>query len=75
MCGICGAVTVDPNENRGKGVIVREMGRLLAHRGPDDRGFYGDSFSDLAVRRLSIIDIEGGKQKKTDDLGIRRTGM
>lgn len=34
----------------------------LGHRGPDAQGFYQDDKVGLAHARLSIIDIEGGKQ-------------
>lgn len=38
------------------------MCEVLSHRGPDDRGYYSDSGVGLANARLSIIDIEGGRQ-------------
>jgi len=38
------------------------MGRLLAHRGPDDEEFYDDGHLSLVYRRLSIVDLEGGDQ-------------
>lgn len=58
MCGIFGfSGFVD------KGLLAR-MGRSLVHRGPDGEGFYEDEphrFS-MGMRRLSIIDLEGGWQ-------------
>ena len=35
---------------------------VLAHRGPDDQGFYLGSGAGLGMRRLSIIDLETGHQ-------------
>lgn len=61
MCGVAGAYQQVDGE-----VITRLMADRLAHRGPDDEGFY--SFvteavcTYLAHRRLSIIDLEGGHQ-------------
>jgi len=42
--------------------LVKEMARILAHRGPDDEGFYFDTDIGLGHRRLSVIDIEGSHQ-------------
>ena len=41
---------------------LRGMIRMLAHRGPDDTGFYAENGVGLAHARLSIIDLAGGKQ-------------
>lgn len=38
------------------------MLEALAHRGPDGAGEYHDDFVSLGHRRLSIIDLEGGRQ-------------
>jgi asparagine synthase (glutamine-hydrolysing) len=38
------------------------MGKLLANRGPDDEAFYDDGALSLVYRRLSIVDLPGGKQ-------------
>lgn len=42
--------------------VVRQMNRSMFHRGPDGEGFYFESNLGLAMRRLSIIDLEGGWQ-------------
>ena len=61
MCGITGifnpnnSITFDKN-------ILESMIAKLDHRGPDDRGYYISTRIGLAQSRLSIIDIEGGKQ-------------
>ncbi len=34
----------------------------IVHRGPDEEGFYSDGRMNLGIRRLSIIDLETGRQ-------------
>jgi asparagine synthase (glutamine-hydrolysing) len=41
----------------------------LRHRGPDSEGFYIDPFFALAVRRLSVIDLETGDQPISNETG------
>ena len=56
MCGICGKLSnhgIKPDE-------LRRMANTLAHRGPDDEGFYFSTCVGLGHRRLSIIDLETG---------------
>ena len=38
------------------------MDRSIVHRGPDDNGQYADDRCAMGMRRLSIIDLGGGKQ-------------
>jgi asparagine synthase (glutamine-hydrolysing) len=47
------------------------MADRLAHRGPDDTGFYQNPTQQLAFafRRLSIIDLDTGSQPLTDETG------
>jgi asparagine synthase (glutamine-hydrolysing) len=63
MCGICGAIQVEgrPREVLPPGVLDR-MTDAMAHRGPDDRGVYAAPGVAFGVRRLSIVDVEGGHQ-------------
>jgi asparagine synthase (glutamine-hydrolysing) len=61
MCGICGQF----NYSSGKPVdidVVRRMTYSIAHRGPDDEGFFVSGPVGLGFRRLSIIDLAGGHQ-------------
>ena len=61
MCGICGIV----NSNRDNAVspgLLETMTGKIAHRGPDDFGYFIDGPVGLGHRRLSIIDLGGGKQ-------------
>jgi asparagine synthase (glutamine-hydrolysing) len=58
MCGIAGIVgALDP-----AGGDIRAMLHALTHRGPDGEGVYADGRATLGHRRLSIIDIAGGRQ-------------
>ncbi len=61
MCGIVGTVTVD-REHPPDADLVRAMARLIAHRGPDDDGFLLAPGIALGMRRLSVIDVSGGRQ-------------
>jgi asparagine synthase (glutamine-hydrolysing) len=65
MCGICGRYSED-------GVNSADLERMLqsiAHRGPDDEGYYLDGCIGLANSRLSIIDLPGGKQPISNEDG------
>jgi asparagine synthase (glutamine-hydrolysing) len=61
VCGIVGNVlaradrTPDP-------VVLKRMNDRLAHRGPDDEGFFIQGPAGLAMRRLKIIDLATGHQ-------------
>ncbi|MBI4465239.1 MAG: asparagine synthase (glutamine-hydrolyzing), partial [Acidobacteria bacterium] len=61
MCGICGIVNFDPSLPVDKKLLERMTG-VLAHRGPDDQGFFVEANVGLGHRRLSIIDLGGGRQ-------------
>jgi asparagine synthase (glutamine-hydrolysing) len=67
MCGIAGFVDASPSGSR-PGVLARMTG-VIAHRGPDDSGFYEDAFASLGHRRLSIIDLSGGHQPAANETG------
>jgi len=61
VCGICGIASFSPPDTR-RDRILAAMCDALAHRGPDDSGVFVDGGIALGVRRLSIIDVEGGHQ-------------
>jgi asparagine synthase (glutamine-hydrolysing) len=65
MCGICGQYNFGsqaPVQRR----VIEEMTRSIAHRGPDDEGYYVAGPLGFGFRRLSIIDLGGGHQPMSD---------
>jgi len=67
MCGIAGIFSRN-QEFVPRNSILR-MADALKHRGPDDEGYLVDKSFILGHRRLSIIDIKGGKQPLTNEDG------
>lgn len=61
MCGIAGFY------GSGDEKILKKMARSLAHRGPDDEGFYISQNIGLGHRRLSIIDLKSGHQPMSNE--------
>lgn len=61
MCGITGII----GERKQNKKLIWEMTNAIVHRGPDDEGFYIDDTVALGMRRLAIVDPEGGKQPIT----------
>jgi len=61
MCGITGIIYKDKTRKVDRKVLKSANDRLT-HRGPDDSGLLIDSHVGLAMRRLSIIDVAGGRQ-------------
>src|SRR6059036_3366709 len=67
MCGIAGIVSLG-----GPPPLLRElqaMTAVLRHRGPDSAGCYLGAHAGLAMRRLSIIDLETGSQPVRNEDG------
>lgn len=68
MCGICGIfsyqnmVPVDQD-------LISRMLVAIQHRGPDDDGVHIDRGLAIGMRRLSIIDLEGGHQPMSNEDG------
>jgi asparagine synthase (glutamine-hydrolysing) len=66
MCGIAGYVSTRVDVDLGP--ALRAMAATIAHRGPDDEGFFETVTRDgkhrvgVAIRRLSIIDLSTGHQ-------------
>jgi len=60
MCGICGVV--GGAELESTQAIVQQMMAQMHHRGPDNEGIFVDRSVALGMRRLSIIDLDGGSQ-------------
>ncbi len=61
MCGIAGMVQTNPDGAVDSATIHR-MCESIVHRGPDDEGILVKAGVGLGMRRLSIIDLEGGHQ-------------
>src|SRR5262245_46858633 len=67
MCGIAGIVRAD-----GRPVLEREIRAMcgaMTHRGPDEEGVYLGDGVGLGMRRLSIIDLENGRQPVSNEDG------
>ncbi|HTV62229.1 MAG TPA: asparagine synthase (glutamine-hydrolyzing) [Verrucomicrobiae bacterium] len=65
MCGICGQLSLAKDEPVNRETI-RRMSRSMFHRGPDDEGEFVSGPVGLGFRRLSIIDLSGGRQPMSD---------
>jgi asparagine synthase (glutamine-hydrolysing) len=61
MCGIAGLIDLVDRRAPDR-ALVEKMTNSLAHRGPDANGFHLEPGVGLGHRRLSIIDLSGGKQ-------------
>lgn len=68
MCGLCGFLYERRPEYDGQRVL-QKMADVIRHRGPDDHGYHIDGPVHLGHRRLSIIDLEGGKQPLSNEDG------
>ena len=56
MCGFCGYI------NKKEKNHIKKMTDAIIHRGPDDESYYTDEDIAMGFRRLSIIDLNGGRQ-------------
>ena len=65
MCGIAGYAGI----GRGDDALLRRMCGSLAHRGPDDEGYYSATGVGLAMRRLAVIDLSTGHQPIGNETG------
>jgi asparagine synthase (glutamine-hydrolysing) len=63
MCGICGVF------GAGDRAVVDTMLDTLRHRGPDDSHILSGSDFAIGARRLSIVDVAGGRQPLTNEDG------
>ena len=66
MCGIAGIF--DAHGRPGSERVGRMLGTIV-HRGPDDQGIHDGGHAVLGVRRLKIIDLEGGHQPLSNEDG------
>jgi len=63
MCGIAGIIGADP----GLRSMLPSMLQALRHRGPDGEGQIAGPQAVFGHRRLSVIDLEGGRQPLTNE--------
>jgi asparagine synthase (glutamine-hydrolysing) len=68
MCGICGKFEFGV-QRQGDLALLRTMMDRIRHRGPDDEGTYVSGGISLGHRRLSIIDLNTGKQPLSNETG------
>jgi asparagine synthase (glutamine-hydrolysing) len=68
MCGIAGKLVFDSTQ-KVKQEEIQNMCNTLVHRGPDDEGIYLGGCIGLGHRRLSIIDLNSGKQPISNEDG------
>jgi len=68
MCGIAGLVNPAISAGALRRIVPLMTGTLL-HRGPDDEGCYVSDGVGLGMRRLSIIDLAGGRQPISNEDG------
>ncbi|MGE3275484.1 MAG: asparagine synthase (glutamine-hydrolyzing) [Vicinamibacterales bacterium] len=68
MCGLAGLVSATGLDPEAPACAAR-MRDVLAHRGPDDFGLWSDDRAALAHRRLSIVDLAGGRQPLANETG------
>ena len=69
MCGFVGFRNTP--EVRSPESVVKAMADRIVHRGPDDADYYVDQDVSLGFRRLSIIDLEGGRQPIRNEDGTK----
>jgi asparagine synthase (glutamine-hydrolysing) len=61
MCGISGVITKSIDSAEGQESTAKMLAALV-HRGPDGQGEYCEKHVAMGMRRLSIIDLQGGWQ-------------
>jgi asparagine synthase (glutamine-hydrolysing) len=68
MCGVAG-IFEPAGERVVESAVLRQMTDAIRHRGPDAEGFHTGNGIGLGHRRLSIIDLEGGRQPMSNEDG------
>jgi len=68
VCGIAGFAGLNGNKLEDASVL-RAMCDAIAHRGPNSDGYYIDNDVSMGMRRLSIIDVAGGRQPISNEDG------
>lgn len=60
MCGIAGIINL--NNHHVNRPLLERMCKVIEHRGPDENGFYLYRNVGMGMQRLSIIDLQSGRQ-------------
>src|SRR5947209_5084248 len=68
MCGIAGALDLTGSREFPARRLLAMTG-AIAHRGPDDEQFHSEPGVILGARRLSIVDLAGGRQPIANEDG------
>jgi len=68
MCGIAGALDLTGTREFPVQRLLAMTG-AIAHRGPDDEQYHSEPGVILGARRLSIVDLAGGRQPLTNERG------
>jgi asparagine synthase (glutamine-hydrolysing) len=70
MCGIAGmAFEGRRRDETPDEALLRRMVDTLVHRGPDGSGLFAAPGVGLGMRRLAVIDVEGGRQPMSNETG------
>ncbi len=68
MCGIAGAIDLNGRREFSASRLLAMTG-AIAHRGPDDEQIHLEPGVALGARRLSIVDLAGGRQPISNEDG------
>ena len=70
MCGIYGLINFSKDKLSNFEIDkLKNLNDIIFLRGPDEKGFFHEKNFFMGMRRLSIIDIEGGSQPIKDSSG------
>ena len=68
MCGIVGALDLEGRRTF-PAEALRAMARAMTHRGPDAEQVHEEPGLSMAVRRLALVDVDGGRQPISNEAG------
>ena len=68
MCGIAGAIDLNGRREFSASRLLAMTG-AIAHRGPDDEQIHREAGLAMGARRLSIVDLAGGRQPISNEDG------
>ncbi len=65
MCSILGLINFKDSTLSFAQEVLTEMGATMAHRGPDQNGYFRNNYVCFSHNRLAVIDVEKGLQPMT----------